>query len=102
LPLDWIGQTRWSADGREIYYRSGQRMMGATFDGRGAEPVLGRPVVLFADEFDFGQGLSIANYDVTWDDRFLMLRRTPSGGRLHVVLHWTEELKRLLATGGLR
>ncbi len=95
-------QTRWSADGREIYYRSGQRMMAASFEGRGAEPALGRPGLLFADEYDFGQGLSIANYDVTRDGRFVMLRRTPSGGRLHVVLHWTEELKRLLATGGLR
>jgi hypothetical protein len=28
--------------------------------------------------------------------------RCQAGGRLHVVLHWTEELKRLLATGGLR
>jgi hypothetical protein len=77
-------------------------MMAASFDGSGGEPLLGRPEPLFADEFDFGQGLSIANYDVTREGRFLMLRRTPSGGRLRVVLHWDEELKRLLAAGGLR
>jgi dipeptidyl aminopeptidase/acylaminoacyl peptidase len=95
-------QTRWSPDGREIYYRTGERMMAASFDGGGGEPLLGRPEPLFADEFDFGQGLSIANYDVTREGRFLMLRSTPSGGRLRVVLHWNEELERLLGTGGLR
>ena len=95
-------QTRWSTDGREIYYRSGQRVMAAAFDGSAAEPALGRPVALFADEYDFGQGLSIANYDVTRDGRFVMLRRTPSGGRLRVVLNWTGEMERLLASGGVR
>jgi Tol biopolymer transport system component len=95
-------QTRWSMDGREIYYRSGQRMMAATFDGAGAEPLLGRPKDLFADEYDFGQGLSIPNYDVTPDGRFLVLRRTPSGGRFHVVLGWAAELERLVASGGVR
>ncbi len=95
-------QTRWSADGREIYYRSGRQMMAATFDGRDAEPLLGRPEALFADEYDFGQGLSIPNYDVTPDGRFLMLRRTPSGGRLHVVLGWSAELERLITSGGVR
>ncbi len=95
-------QTRWSADGREIYYRSGERMMAATFDGRGAEPLLGRPTALFADEYDFGQGLSIPNYDVTPDGGFLLLRRTPWGGRLQLVLGWNGELERLIAAGGER
>jgi hypothetical protein len=95
-------QTRWSVDGREIYYRSGEQMMAASFDGRGAQPVLGRPAALFADDYDFGQGLSIPNYDVAPDGRFLLIRRSPSGGRLHVVLGWAGELERLLAAGGER
>lgn len=37
---------------------------------------------------------------MTPDDRFVMLRRGPSGGKLHVVVHWTDELKRILAAGG--
>ena len=52
---------------------------------------------LFNDVYDFGQGLSIPNYDVTRDGRFLMLRRGTQGGTLRVVLNWTEELKRTLA-----
>jgi Tol biopolymer transport system component len=95
-------QARWSPTGREIYYRGGGQMMAVAFDGAGAEPALGRPQALFADVYDAGQGLSIPNYDVTRDGRFLMLRRVTQGGTLRVVLNWTEELKRTLAKGGAR
>ncbi|HET7292501.1 MAG TPA: hypothetical protein VFM88_08760 [Vicinamibacteria bacterium] len=95
-------QVRWSPSGREIYYRGSGQVMAVAFDGKGAEPVLGRPTALFADVYDFGQGISIPNYDVTREGRFLMLRRGPQGGSLRVVLNWTEELKRTLAKGGVR
>jgi len=95
-------QGRWARSGKEIYYRNGQRMMAVTFNASGAEPALGKPTGLFADDYDFGQGISIANYDVTPDGRFIMLRRAPHGGSLGVVINWTEELKRILAAGGAR
>jgi Tol biopolymer transport system component len=95
-------QTRWSMTGREVFFRGGGRIMAVAFDGKGPEPVLGKPQGLFADVYDFGQGLSIPNYDVTRDGRFLMLRRSTEGGTLRVVLNWTEELKRTLAQGGAR
>ena len=68
--------------------------------GSGAEPVLGKPTPLFADMYDFGQGLSVPNYDVLPDGRFLMLRRGAQGGTLSVVVNWIEELKRSLAKAG--
>jgi serine/threonine-protein kinase len=95
-------QARWNPSGREIYYRGRRQLMAVGFDASGAEPVLGRPTALFADVYDFGQGLSIPNYDVTRDGRFLMLRRGTQGGTLRLVLNWTEELKRTLAKGGAR
>jgi hypothetical protein len=95
-------QTRWSADGKEIYYRGGMKMMAATFDGRQAEPRLGRPAALFTDDYDFGPAITNANYDVTPDGRFILFRRTAASGHLHVVLHWSGELERLIAAGGLR
>jgi serine/threonine-protein kinase len=95
-------QPRWSSTSREIYYRGGQHMMAATFDASGAEPAFGKPMALFTDEYDFGQGTSIANYDVTRDGRFIMLRRGTRGGRLRAVINWTEELKHVLAAGGVR
>ena len=77
-------------------------MMAVTFDGSGAEPIVGKPVALFTDEYDFGQNASVANYDVTRDGRFIMLRRGTRGGRLRAVINWTEELKHVLAAGGAR
>jgi Tol biopolymer transport system component len=95
-------QPRWSASGREIYYRGGPTLTAVSFDGSRSEPVIGKPTALFRDEYDLGQGITIANYDVTPDGRFLMLRRDVQGGHLRIVLNWTEELKQILAQGGAR
>jgi serine/threonine-protein kinase len=95
-------QPRWGAAGREIVYRNGRSVMAVTFEAAGAEPVFRRPVALFADDYDFGQGTSIANYDVTARGDLIMLRREPDAGRVRGVLNWSEELKRILATGGVR
>jgi hypothetical protein len=95
-------QCRWSPTGREIFYRGSGMVVSVTFDGAAAEPRLGRPVPLFDDVYDFGPGLSIPNYDVAPDGRFLMLRRSGRGGTLRVVLNWTEELKKTIAAGGVR
>jgi serine/threonine protein kinase/Tol biopolymer transport system component len=54
-------QARWGRNTREIYYRSGRRMVAAALDASGAEPAFGKPVALFADDYDFG--VSNANYD---------------------------------------
>jgi Tol biopolymer transport system component len=50
----------------------------------------------------YGPGLTIANFDATPDGRFLMIRRESQGGQLHIVLNWTEELKQIIARGGVR
>lgn len=65
-------------------------MMAVAFDASGAGPVFGKPTALFADEYDFGPGIAIANYDVTRDGRFIMLRRGTHGSSLRTVIHWTE------------
>jgi eukaryotic-like serine/threonine-protein kinase len=90
-------QPRWNSTTSEIYYRNGKNMMAVAFDSSGKEPTFGKPNKLFADQYDFGQGLSIANYDVTRDGRFIMLRRGTEGSTFRVVLNWTEELKKKLA-----
>ena len=59
-------------------------------------------MALFMDDYDFGAGASIANYDVTADGRFIMIRRGVNGGKLRVVVNWTEELKQIIASGGVR
>jgi hypothetical protein len=90
-------QARWSRNSREIYYRSGHSIVAVPLDASGGEPAFGKPTALFADEYDFGLGVSIANYDVT-----------PTAGsscsarreRHCAVVNWTEELKQILASGG--
>ena len=94
-------QPRWGHTGREIYYRSGRHMMSVALDASAAEPKFGKPEALFADEYDFGQNVSVPNYDVTRDGRFIMLRRGTQGGSLRVVINWTEELKKIVAAGGV-
>ena len=76
--------------------------MAVPFDGSGVEPVMGKATPLFRDDYEYGPGVTIANYDVTPDGQFLMLRRESQGGRLHIVLNWTEELKQIIARGGTR
>ena len=95
-------QARWSRDNREIYYRGGGRIVAVSLDASGAEPVFGKPTALFTDDYDFGGGASIANYDVTPDGRFIMIRRGANGGKLHLVANWTDELKQILASGGVQ
>jgi hypothetical protein len=76
--------------------------MAVSFDGSRAEPVVSKPRALFKDEYDMGIGLTTANYDVTPDGRFILLRRDAQVGNLRIVLNWTEELKQILAKGGLQ
>jgi WD40-like Beta Propeller Repeat len=86
-------QPRWAPTQRELFYRKGNPMVAVTFDGRGAVPVLGKPQVLFDQPFELGPGISIANYDVLPDGRFVMLRAEPGGAPFHVIRNWTDGLK---------
>ncbi len=94
-------QARWNRQSREIYYRNDRHILAVNLNASGAEPVFSKPTALFTDEYDFGRGISIANYDVGPDGRFLMLRRDASNGSLRAVINWTEELKQILAAGGV-
>lgn len=95
-------QARWNTNNQEVFYRNGKNMMAVSFDPSASEPAFGKPVPLFADVYDFGQGISIPNYDVTRDGRFIMLRRGAHGSNLRVVMNWTEKLKQILASGGVQ
>jgi len=85
----------WTRAGRELVYRSGQRMMAVALDPTAGE--LGTPVELFAGAYvtsTFG-----SNYAVTPDgERFLMLRRPPGTEprQVIVVTNWFRELERLV------
>lgn len=75
----------WARDGRELYFRDGDRMMAvAVAGGLRAGP----PRLLFEGQFTRGT-LDAASYDVMPDGRFLLLqRREATPTVLHVLLNW--------------
>jgi eukaryotic-like serine/threonine-protein kinase len=92
----------WNPNGRELFYRSGDRMMAvdiATQPGFAA----GKPRMLFEGRYEPPPVL-IANYDVSPDgQRFLMLKPNEQAQaaptQINVVLNWFEELKQKVPTG---
>jgi serine/threonine protein kinase len=77
------GRPTWSRDGRELFYRNGDAMMGVKVH---AEPslALGQPQLLFRMNAPFP-------YDVSQDGRFLMIENPPAlrARPIAVVLNWS-------------
>ena len=51
------------------------------------------PRVLFDRQYAYGAGISIPNYDVGADGRFLMVKDEAGGGHLNLVLNWFTEAR---------
>jgi eukaryotic-like serine/threonine-protein kinase len=91
----------WNPNGRELFYRSGDRMMAVAVT---TAPTFsaGRPQMLFRGEYLASPFPATGvTYDVTRDgQRFLMVKDAPQAAnmQIHVVVNWFEELKRLVPT----
>ncbi|MFQ5745416.1 MAG: hypothetical protein ACE5HV_17825, partial [Acidobacteriota bacterium] len=85
----------WRRDGRELFFRNGDRMMAVAIE---TEPSFraGRPETLFESAFVLDQ-FGNPNYDVSPDGRrFLMIEGTASTTtQVPVIVNWFEELRRL-------
>jgi len=85
-----------SGNGREIFYRNGERMMAVALKASAAGVELSQPMLLFERPYSYGAGITIANYDVTSDgQRFLMVKDEDNIGRLRVVLNWRPDAARV-------
>jgi len=88
----------WSADGREIFYRSETRMMAVPVTP-GARFEMGVPRVLFDGAYRMRSDTNLS-YDVDpKGDRFLMIRPAAAAGSdagIRLVLNWLDEVRRLL------
>jgi hypothetical protein len=85
-----------SANGREIFYRNGDRMMAVELKTTAAGIELSQPKLLFEKPYSYGAGITISNYDVTSDgQRFLMVKDEDNVGRLRVVLNWRPDAPRV-------
>jgi Tol biopolymer transport system component len=89
----------WSHDGKELFYREGDKMISVAVE---TKPSLNweTPVMLFEGQYVEGQYLVGGNpqYDIHPDgDKFLMIKTEdePQLNQINVVLNWFEELKRL-------
>jgi eukaryotic-like serine/threonine-protein kinase len=91
---------RWARNGRELFYRNGDKMMAVDIPMTPAFRA-GTPKLLFEGHY-FGGGVFDhlgASYDVAPDGkRFLMVKpatgQNAQASQLHVVVNWFEELRR--------
>ncbi len=83
-------EPQWSADGKELFYRAGTRLMSVAVRTRPDFAALRSPQLLFSGPFDFSQS---ANWAVSPDGTFIMVKADPTTGRqLRVVFNWFAEL----------
>jgi serine/threonine-protein kinase len=92
----------WSRSGRELFYRSGGKMMVADIATRPSFTA-GKPRMLFDGQY-LPTPATTPNYDVSPDgQRFLMIKPSEAGEaaptQINVVLNWFEELKRRVPPG---
>jgi serine/threonine protein kinase/Tol biopolymer transport system component len=92
----------WNHNGREVFYRSGNKMMAVEITTQPSF-ALDNPRMLFEGPYALSPGTS-SNYDVSPDgQRFLMLRPSEqtqtAQTQINVVLNWFEELKQKVPTG---
>ena len=103
ISTDGGSEPIWSADGREIYYRSLQRVLAVTITTKPSF-ALGARRVLFEGPY---VDSSLGGYALRPDGKgFLMLRQqgVSSTAQINIVLDWAEELRNRLgdATKGAR
>ncbi|MCZ6774401.1 MAG: hypothetical protein O7G83_20780, partial [Proteobacteria bacterium] len=94
-------EPRWSRDGRELFYRNGDKMMVVSIEIESSFRA-GTPETLFERQFYFEMVADVLTYDVSPDgERFLMVKQVdgteevPSRTELIVVQNWFEELRRV-------
>lgn len=91
------GEPVWARSGRELFYRSGAKVIAATV--RPGPPfAVERRDVLFEGEY---RAMSVhAGYDVHPDGtRFLMVAPGDQSAKAVVVVNWVEELQARIAAG---
>ena len=89
----------WAPNGREMFYRSGNRIMAVDIS---TEPTFSaaRPELLFERQYQTRAG-GRANFATADGQRFLIVQPVQQGTearQINVVLNWFEELKRLVPT----
>jgi hypothetical protein len=92
----------WARNGRELFFRNGDRMMVAAVETKAAFAAA-NPKLLFEGQYATAFSPLDRDYDVSSDgQRFLMIKASEeeSGAtQLNVVINWSDELRRLAPAG---
>jgi Tol biopolymer transport system component len=102
ISIDGGTEPCWSPNGRELFYRNGNKMMVVDIALQ-QTLTAGKPRVLFEGQFLFSPATT-PNYDVSHDgQRFLMVKGAGAGetapAQINVVFNWLEELKHVVPVG---
>jgi hypothetical protein len=102
VSVDGGSEPVWSGAGGELFYRVGNRMMGATVRTSPTFEVTGRRVLFTGDYAAAAFGDH--NYSVSRDGRTFAMLRPVRGTRQAVVLtlHWFDHLQAKTGPGGSR
>ena len=87
-------EPRWSADGRELFFRRGAGLYAVSVP-TGSSLEVSIPRLILKQPFDRNTYRDRAAYDVASDGRFLVVTDTWNT-ELRVVFNWFEELKELV------
>jgi hypothetical protein len=98
LSLDGGREAVWSRDGSRVFYRALDGWMMAAFVSRGATLQVTRRERLF-DARPYIANQFLVTYDVTADNRFLMMKAEEQPPRTEVVIirNWVQQVKARLA-----
>jgi len=100
ISTDGGSEPVWNPKGRELFYRSGNKMMAVDI---ATQPIFsaGKPKMLFEGPY-VPTPRSFPDYDVSPDgQRFLMLKASEQAqaAQINVVQNWFEELKQRVPAG---
>jgi Tol biopolymer transport system component len=95
VTVDGGHESKWSRDGRQLFYRSGDAMFAAPVDAARSFSA-GKPVLLFRRRYVADPVFGL-DYDAAPDGRFLMIKPSEEELRppqLNVVVNWIHEVTR--------
>jgi serine/threonine-protein kinase len=83
-------QPMWSRDGKELFYRTGNKLVSASLQ-IGSDVAVRSRAELFEDTFETS---SATDYDVSADGKsFLMLQRVDNTRQIAVFVNWLDEIR---------
>ena len=92
----------WARNGRELFYRNGDKMMVTAVETQGVFAA-SQPKQLFEGHYETSYNAFERNYDINPDGQeFLMVKACEQESpptQLNVVLNWSDELRRLAPAG---